>query len=138
MRFLPDLKQKGLGYYFAAAAALLGVILTVMYLIFGLSSSTFSAGIFICLLFAALAGVAAVFYEGFLTDFLVLGMGVLFAVSLGLLIGNSVGDFTEFLTPVGMYGDAANMPMRFVLAALLGIGIIVDILGCFLSRKKKI
>lgn len=137
MSVLPDLKQKSVGYYFVCAATLLGVVLTVMYLIFGLSSSTFSAGIFVCLLIAALAGVIAVFYEGFLTDFLVLAAVVLFTVALGLLINNSVGDFTEFLTPVGMYGNADNMGMRFTLAALMGVGIVIGIVGCFLSRKKK-
>lgn len=133
----PDFKQKSAGYFISAAAAVIGLVTAVMYLVFGISSGTLSAGILVCLLVGTVAGIVAMFYEGLLTDVLVLAMAVLFAVALGLLVPNSAGDFTEFLTPVGMYGNAANMGMRFTLAALMGVGMIVGIVGCFLSRKKK-
>lgn len=136
MNFLLSFKQKSIGFYIICAAALLGLIATVMYLAFGISSSTFSAKIFVCLLIATLAGISVVFYDGFVSDILVLAMVILFALSLGFLVVNSAGDFTEFLTPVGMYGNADNMGMRFAIAGVTGGAAIVGICGCFFKRIK--
>lgn len=137
MKLMPDFKTKSLGFYIVCVAAFIGLVTAITYLAFGISSSTFSAGIFFCLLIATLAGASVIFYDGQITDILVLAMVVLLAISLGLQINDSAGDFTEYLTPVGMYGNAANMGARFAIAAMTIIAILVGIVGCFFRRVKK-
>lgn len=137
MKFLPDFKAKSLGYYFVLASSIISLVCFVMYLIFGIVSTTFTLSIFLFLLFALLTSLAAVFYEGILTDLFVLATGLLLTFGLGFLINNSVGDFTEMVTPVGMYGNAANMPMRITIAVIMLVGIIIDIIASFKTRTKE-
>lgn len=137
MKFLPDFKTKSLGYYFVLASSIISLVCFVMYLIFGIVSTTFTLSIFLFLLFALLTSIAAVFYEGILTDLFVLATGLLLTFGLGFLINNSVGDFTEMVTPVGMYGNAANMPMRITIAVIMLVGIIIDIIASFKTRTKE-
>ncbi len=137
MKFIPDLKTKSVGYYLLFATAILSLITFLMYFIFGLVSSTFTVSIFLFFLFALLCSVLSVFYEGVFTDALVLLSGILLTFGLGFLINNSVGDFTEMITPVGMYGNAANMPMRIIIMVVSLIGIILDIVSSFKKRTKE-
>ncbi len=137
MKFIPDLKTKSVGYYLLFATAILSLITFLMYFIFGLVSSTFTVSIFLFFLFALLCSVLSVFYEGVFTDALVLLSGILLTFGLGFLINNSVGDFTEMITPVGMYGNAANMPMRIIIMVVSLIGIVLDIVSSFKKRTKE-
>lgn len=137
MKFLKDFKNKSLGYYFVLTSTLISLVCFVMYLIFGLVSTTFTTSIFLFYLFALVCSLVAVFYEGFLTDLFVFATGLLLTFSLGFLINNSVGDFTEMITPVGMYGNAANMPMRITIAVITLIGIVVDIIASYKTRTKE-
>ena len=137
MKLLPDFKTKSVGYYFVLATAVISLVTFLMYLIFGIASTTFKVSIFLFFLFGFLSAAVAVFYEGVLTDVLVLVSGLLLTFGLGFLINNSVGDFTEMVTPVGMYGNAANMPMRIAIAVVSLIGIVLDIIASYKTRIKE-
>lgn len=137
MKLLPDFKTKSVGYYFVLATTVISLVTFLMYLIFGIASTTFKVSIFLFFLFAFLSAAVAVFYEGVLTDVLVLVSGLLLTFGLGFLINNSVGDFTEMVTPVGMYGNTANMPMRIAIAVVSLIGIVLDIIASYKTRIKE-
>lgn len=134
MYLVEKFKEKSIGYYCILGATILGLVIAIMYGAFGSSSQTFSAGILVCLIIGIVCGIGLFFYDGFVGDFLVVAIVAMFSLALGLFIINSVGDFTEFITPVGMYGNADNMGMRITLIVMIVVSIIAVIVGGFMSR----
>lgn len=126
----------------AAGGRLLGIALvcsiltTVLYAAFGAVSGNFAPGILVLYLAAAVLGVVLLLKETLLSDILSLAMTICLSAALALFIKNSVGDFTEMITPVGMYGNADNMSMRFVILGATLATILFSILEGFFKREK--
>lgn len=135
---MKGLKNRAVGGYILLAAIVLNIAAAVLYVIFGVSSGTFTPKILVCLLCAVVLGGVTFWKETVVSDFLSIAMTVILSVGLAFFIRNSVGDFTEMITPVGMYGNPANMPMRFVILGLLMVCILVTIVEGFTPRTKKI
>lgn len=128
--------RKSLGYWLIAASAAVAVISTVLYLIFGISSHTFTAGIFLCLLFAALLGVSLTFYDKFFGDYIVIASVILFTFGLGLFVSDSVFDFADAITKIPLYGNMNNAPFRVVIIIFSVVGILLAVAGSFFHRIK--
>ncbi len=138
MNLIQKLKTKSVGYYILLASTVLGLIVSVMYIAFGVSSHTFAAGIFVCALFAFLLGVALAIYEGVFADCIPIVMIVLMSVALVLLIADSIDDVTALFVGMGDYfGNADNVGMRVTLAVFMILSIITAIVGSFFSRVRK-
>ncbi len=128
--------RKSLGYWLIAASSAVAVISTVLYLIFGISSHTFTAGIFLCLLFATLLGASLTFYDKFFGDYIVIASVILFTFGLGLFVSDSVFDFADAITQIPLYGNMDNAPFRVVIIIFSVVGILLAVAGSFFRRVK--
>lgn len=138
MKIIENFKGKAMGYYVTVAAVALYLIAVIMYLIFGIASATFSAGIFVCLLIGFAVGVFALFYDGYFGDYLPFAMIALVTAGLMMLIENSIDDITALFVGMGSYfGNADNVGMRLTIVIMLVIGVITTIVGAFLKKSKE-
>ena len=138
MNIAENFKNKSIGAWVFAASTAVALVSVILYLIFGISSHTFAAGIFLCLLFAFLLGAALLFYDGFFADFIVVAAVALFTFGLGLFVSDSVFDFADAITKIQLYGNMANAPFRVTIIVISVIGILLAVAGSFLRRKKSI
>lgn len=129
-------QNKAAGGYLLLIALVCSILTTVLYAGFGAASGNFTLSILALYLAAAVLGAVMFCKETFLSDLLSLVMTVCLSAALALFIKNSVGDFTEMITPVGMYGNAANMPLRFVILGATLATILFSILEGFFKREK--
>lgn len=130
------LKNKAAGGYLLLLSLACGVVTTVLYAAFGVLSGTFTLSILALYLAAVVFGLAAAVRETAFSDVLSLVMTICLSAALALFIKNSVGDFAEMITPVGMYGNADNMGMRFVILGVTLVTILLSILEGFCKREK--
>lgn len=132
------LREKSVGAYFLLASTVLALAATVLYLIFGISSGTFTGSIFVLALIATLLSAAALFYSGFLADYIPAAATALFTASLVLLIENSIDDVTAFFVGMGDYfGNADNVGFRVAVAVAMLAAIVLTIAGAFLRQGNK-
>lgn len=129
-------QNKAAGGYMLGIALVCSILTTVLYAAFGITSGTLTVSILALYLAAAVLGAAAFLKETPFSDILSLAMTICLSAGLALFIKNSVGDFTEMITPVGMYGNAANMPLRFGLLGLTVVTILISVLEGFFRREK--
>lgn len=125
------------GSFITLFAVVISLVATVMYLIFGITSGTFTGWVFVPLAVAVCVGLVLFFYEGYISDFMPLVIVALLTVALMLLVRDSIGDITEFFSRVGLFGNPANVPMRVAIAVVVLVSIIVAIISSFMERVKK-
>lgn len=135
--FSEKIKEKRPGFWIIFAASVLALALTIAYLAFSVRAGVFNGGIFTCLLLAVIPGIALFFYDGFFSDFFGIAIVVLLTLAFGLLLKDSVGDFTDFIVRIQLFGNMNNATPRLVLAIFIFVGIIAAIVGCFLGRRKE-
>lgn len=128
--------QKTVPFFLACGLAAISLLATVIYLIFGMVSQTFETIVFFCLLLVTLLQAVSAIHEGKISDYLQIIAISLIGIAIGFFVRNSVGDFTEMLTPVGMYGNPENMPVRFFLVGLMIVDAILAIVVCFIGKRK--
>lgn len=138
MYLVEKFKSKSIGYYLVLGAAAISLIIAIIYLSFGVSSKTFNAWIFIFMLLGIALGIGLFFFEKYPSDFMAVVMVVFFTIPIGMFITDSIGDFTEYFTGVGMYGDAGNFGMRVFLIIMMFVPVIIAIASCFFKREKVI
>ena len=129
-------KKKAAGGYLLGIAVILAIAAAVIYAAFGAMSGNFATAILGCLAGGAVLGILTLVNENFFSDFLSIAMTVVLSIGLALFIRNSTGDFTELITPVGMYGHPDNMPVRFVILGVLFASILFSILEGFTIRVR--
>ena len=123
------LKNKTTSQKLVLVCVVLTAIITCMYTVFGIVSKTTVPVIILCLAVDLLLGVLLLFYKGTWKDYAFVGMGALLGVAFATLGGNSIGDITEFITGVGMYGDPGNVYIRGIMALLLVADLVLTILA---------
>lgn len=133
------LKNKTPGAYVLMASAVLCLLATVMYLVFGLSTGVLVGNILILLLLACVGGAVLCFYNGFFADYIPPVLTALVTAGLVLLVRDSIDDLTAFMVGMGDYfGNADNAGPRVMIAVVMLLTILVTIIGSFMSREKKL
>ena len=132
------MKGKSAGAYVLLVSAILSLVAAAAYLVFGLTSQTFAAPIFLLVLAAAAGGIALLVYHGFFADYVPPICAALLAASFVTLMRDSIDDLTAFFVGMGNYfGNADNAGPRVAIAALMLAAGLVTIVGSFLGREKK-
>lgn len=132
------LSGKAGGYYLNLAASVISLAALVIYLIFGIVSGTFAVSVFASLLGGTVLGIILLFYDGFVGDYIPLGMVLLYSMSLAFMIEDSINDITAMFVGMGnLFGNAANVPVRVVVAVGMLISILLSVIGSFKKRTKK-
>lgn len=129
------MKDKSFGGIMQLAATALTAAAAIIYAIFGVTSGTFNAGILCTLVAAAAVGALLVWKKLPLSELISVVMTVIQCGALTLFIRNSVGDCVEMITPVGMYGNADNMGMRFVILGFVLAAIVASIVEGFAKKN---
>jgi len=129
-------RNRSTGFWLAFTAAIIALIVAVVYTIFGISSSTFNPITLVGLIITAVAGAVFPFVKGIIADLLPVAMSALLSLSFTSFLGNSIGDITEFITPTGLFGVAENVPIRGVIAGLILVAVAFSVIGSFLKTEK--
>ena len=117
------LKNKTIGFYIGLAGGCIGLITTLLYLIYSVSVGHFNALVFVMLLLGS-GSVVAVLLKDF--DFLPLVPAVFFSLAFGFYVNDRVIMFEEMIN--GIYGMSES-------GAILGVVVLILILAfvCVLS-----
>ncbi len=126
--------NRGTGFYANLAAGAIGLICTLLYLIYSLSVGHFAAVVFVMLLLGTIAAaVAMVFDWKFLAIFPVL----FYSLAFGLYVNDRVVMFEEMINNItGMTERGAILPIVIIVFVLCLLSIVGGIVAAFTDKDK--
>lgn len=128
-------KNKTVGFYIGAAGGLIGLVATVIYLIYSLSVDLFAPEVFIFLLLGTLSEVLVLFVDWKFAPILPV---LFFSLAFGLHINDRVLMFEEMINQIyGMNERGAILWVVLVLLALNLVSAIASIVASFSSRERE-
>lgn len=128
-------KNRGIGFYAGTVCGGLGLITTVLYLIYSLSVGHFNALVFVTLLLGVGASAAVLFLDW---HFLPLVPALFFSLAFGLYVNDRVIMFEEMINKIyGMSESGAILGVVILILALNLICVIASIVASFGARNKK-
>lgn len=122
---------KGIGRWFSGAAAVLAagaLAVYAWYIVSGGENSPYVIGATVAALFCLCIG------RRWNEDLADIAASVLLAFSLTASLGGGIGNITDAIQGIVMFGNAALANLNYALAALYGAGTIAAICACF-TRK---
>lgn len=131
-----DLKKRSKGFFTHGLASLIIVAAAVYYLIFSFNTRTFHPMILLFLVGSVLSIAVFVLTEFSAGDFLAVLAVVFESIAFCMFILDSVGDITDFVCGIVMYGNPDNVPLRVVMIGICLVGILTTIIGNFMNQKK--
>ena len=128
-------KNKTVGFYIGAAGGLIGLVTTVIYLIYSLSVDLFAPEVFIFLLLGTLSEVLVLFVDWKFAPILPV---LFFSLAFCLHINDRVLMFEEMINQIyGMNERGAILWVVLVLLALNLVSAIASIIASFSSRERE-
>jgi len=129
-----SLKNKAIGFYVLAAAAVLAVISLVRFLVWAPAHSALNPLTLVSLLVGVAINAVLLAKDN---DYLVIAMTACYTVAVGKLLSDSVGSFVDAFQGISMFGDATQVGTIISIAAVLGIAVVLSIAAGFMPRVKE-
>lgn len=114
------------------------VVTTIIYLYFSVTARTFKPALLAAFLGSVVCGMILLLSEIYMSDFLAIVTTTISSIALCLFILDSVGDITDFVCGIVMYGNPDNVPFRLTIIGICLIGNITAIAGNFMKRIKEV
>ncbi len=135
MKIKEVFQNKGVGFYIGLGAGVLGLVNTLIYLIYSVGVNLFAPLVFVMLLL----GVVSMYFYVFTNhDFSLIVPIVFFSSAFGLYVNDRVIMFEEMINHIyGMSETGAILGIVILIFILCFISILALIVASFLPRLKK-
>lgn len=130
------MKTKGLGFYFGALSALLGLIGLIVFFVYTGQGGAENAGVIVATIAAILCEVSLLVGEKVYSDFTGIAGAVLLALAMMLTLSGGVGNMADAFQGIVMFGDAKLAGLNYAMAGLYGAGTLAAICACFMKKSK--
>jgi hypothetical protein len=134
------LSNKATGFYIAAAAAVVGLVATIMYIVFMSRvnvASQQNPWVLVTLIIGILTVLSLLFVDDKWSDIISMGAIVIFALSLGIGLQDAIFNLVDLLQGIKMFGDAdvAMLNVNIIVAEVLAIVLLT--ISCFFKNEKE-
>lgn len=128
------IKNKSIGFYTIVAAALFEVAGLIWFMTWAPAHEAEDMLIPV----AIIVGIALTVFTFFRDiDIIMVLIAVCYCLSVIRLLTDSIGSFVDAFQNIVMFGDATQVSTILSMAGVMGIGLLLVIIACFMKREKE-
>ena len=131
------MKKKGLGFYFAAIAAILTIVTLVMMFLYSSRGGVVQTNVYVALGAALICEASLLLGEKPWSDFAGIIAGVLTAYAMVTVVGDGLWNIAESINGIRMIGIPELAGMNYTLVGLGVASILFTIFASFSRKEKK-
>jgi len=128
--------KKSLGFYFAGISAIMALIGLIVFFVYTGQGGEMSALVIIASIAGILCNVSLLFGEKAYTDFTGVIAAVLLALAMITTIQGGIGNITDQVQGIVMFGKAELANMNYAMAILYAVSVVAAICACFTKKSK--
>lgn len=130
------LSKKSIGAFLFLGAGLLALVMAIVYSIFSAQYGIMNVSVTICLIIACVISIVLFLFDTPVDSYLEIAFSVLVSVGLCLFLVDSVGDFTDAISQIHMFGSGAPVDTIIVIDVFIGISLLCSFIGAGCKKSK--
>lgn len=134
---IEKLKSKTIGYWLMSVAILAAIIGIVLFAVYKNRGGEGIPAIFAFAAIGIACQVILFFYDGKFGALFAIAAVVMYALALGFNLSGGVGNITDNVLGIVIYGHPELAVMNYAMAVVFGIGMLLSAVGCFMNRQKE-
>ena len=134
---IEKLKSKTIGYWLMSVAILAAIIGIVLFAVYKNRGGEGIPAIFAFAAIGIACQVILFFYDGKFGALFAIAAVVMYALALGFNLSGGVGNITDNVLGIVIYGHPELAVMNYAMAVVFGIGMLLPAVGCFMNRQKE-
>ena len=134
---IEKLKSKTIGYWLMSVAILAAIVGIVLFAVYKNRGGEGIPAIFAFAAIGIACQVILFFYDGKFGALFAIAAVVMYALALGFNLSGGVGNITDNVLGIVIYGHPELAVMNYVMAVVFGIGMLLSAVGCFMNRQKE-
>ena len=134
---IEKLKSKTIGYWLMSVAILAAIVGIVLFAVYKNRGGEGIPAIFAFAAIGIACQVILFFYDGKFGALFAIAAVVMYALALGFNLSGGVGNITDNVLGIVIYGHPELAVMNYAMAVVFGIGMLLSAVGCFMNRKKE-
>ena len=134
---IEKLKSKTIGYWLMSVAILAAIVGIVLFAVYKNRGGEGIPAIFAFAAIGIACQVILFFYDGKFGALFAIAAVVMYALALGFNRSGGVGNITDNVLGIVIYGHPDLAVMNYAMAVVFGIGMLLSAVGCFMNRQKE-
>lgn len=134
---IEKLKSKTIGYWLMSVAILAAIVGIVLFAVYKNRGGEGIPAIFAFAAIGIACQVILFFYDGKFGALFAIAAVVMYALALGFNLSGGVGNITDNVLGIVIYGHPKLAVMNYAMAVVFGIGMLLSAVGCFMNRQKE-
>ena len=134
---IEKLKSKTIGYWLMSVAILAAIVGIVLFAVYKNRGGEGIPAIFAFAAIGIACQVILFFYDGKFGALFAIAAVVMYALALGFNLSGGVGNITDNVLGIVIYGHPELAVMNYAMAVVFGIGMLLSADGCFMNRQKE-
>ena len=134
---IEKLKSKTIGYWLMSVAILAAIVGIVLFAVYKNRGGEGIPAIFAFAAIGIACQVILFFYDGKFGALFAIAAVVMYALALGFNLSGGVGNITDNVLGIVIYGHPDLAVMNYAMAVVFGIGMLLSAVGCFMNRQKE-
>lgn len=134
---IEKLKSKTIGYWLMSVAILAAIVGIVLFAVYKNRGGEGIPAIFAFASIGIACQVILFFYDGKFGALFAIAAVVMYALALGFNLSGGVGNITDNVLGIVIYGHPELAVMNYAMAVVFGIGMLLSAVGCFMNRQKE-
>ena len=134
---IEKLKSKTIGYWLMSVAILAAIVGIVLFAVYKNRGGEGIPAIFAFAAIGIACQVILFFYDGKFGTLFAIAAVVMYALALGFNLSGGVGNITDNVLGIVIYGHPELAVMNYAMAVVFGIGMLLSAVGCFMNRQKE-
>ena len=134
---IEKLKSKTIGYWLMSVATLAAIVGIVLFAVYKNRGGEGIPAIFAFAAIGIACQVILFFYDGKFGALFAIAAVVMYALALGFNLSGGVGNITDNVLGIVIYGHPELAVMNYAMAVVFGIGMLLSAVGCFMNRQKE-
>lgn len=134
---IEKLKSKTIGYWLMSIAILAAIVGIVLFAVYKNRGGEGIPAIFAFAAIGIACQVILFFYDGKFGALFAIAAVVMYALALGFNLSGGVGNITDNVLGIVIYGHPELAVMNYAMAVVFGIGMLLSAVGCFMNRQKE-
>ena len=134
---IEKLKSKTIGYWLMSVAILAAIVGIVLFAVYKNRGGEGIPAVFAFAAIGIACQVILFFYDGKFGALFAIAAVVMYALALGFNLSGGVGNITDNVLGIVIYGHPELAVMNYAMAVVFGIGMLLSAVGCFLNRQNE-
>ena len=134
---IEKLKSKTIGYWLMSVAILAAIVGIVLFAVYKNRGGEGIPAIFAFAAIGIACQVILFFYDGKFGALFAIAAVVMYALALAFNLSGGVGNITDNVLGIVIYGHPELAVMNYAMAVVFGIGMLLSAVGCFMNRQKE-